>query len=84
VFFSYDWTRAGDGSRGQRLATVCRRSRLLSMQYGIWSSLLIVLVLCIARDEHLSGRVDCGGVTWCMHVILAKQDKRSCSGQLYS
>jgi hypothetical protein len=45
---------------------------------------LLFVWLSRARDKHLSGGVDCGGVTWRMHVILAKQDKRSCSGQLYS
>jgi hypothetical protein len=43
-------------------------SRLLFTQYGIYRVVLIISVVVLAVscawDEHLSGRDECGAVTW--------------------
>jgi hypothetical protein len=45
-FWSCDWTRA-DGSRGQVLAMVRRRSRLLPTQYGIYKGVVLTVLVVV-------------------------------------
>ena len=67
------------GSRGQDLLVNCSSqmqliSRLLFTQYGhIYGAVLAILAISCARDEHLSRRDECGGVT-CACTCLKRRN----------
>ena len=72
-FWSCDWTRAWITWAGLASRFTDDQQAFVYAIWHIYGAILAVLVVVLAvscaRDEHFSGRDECGGITQHMHVI---------------